>query len=87
VAAVFAPQLFFSQGRPDSGRPFLSKRFSLLCFTAKIAFINPTIPALVFPAISLLFISHATRFLGMTSVARDILREHPAAAVLGSASG
>jgi hypothetical protein len=37
---------------------------------------NPTIPALIFPAISLLFISYTTRFLGLTSVARSILREH-----------
>jgi hypothetical protein len=37
---------------------------------------NPTIPALVFPAISLLFIAYTTRFLGLTGVARSILREH-----------
>lgn len=37
---------------------------------------NPTIPALIFPAISLLFISYTTRFLGLTGVARGILKEH-----------
>lgn len=37
---------------------------------------NPTVPALIFPAISLLFISYTTRFLGLTGVARSILREH-----------
>jgi len=35
-----------------------------------------SIPALIFPAISLLFISYTTRFLGLTSVARGMLREH-----------
>jgi hypothetical protein len=35
-----------------------------------------SIPALIFPAISLLFISYTTRFLGLTSVARNMLREH-----------
>ncbi|MGC4001379.1 MAG: DUF2721 domain-containing protein [Anaeromyxobacter sp.] len=35
-----------------------------------------SIPALIFPAISLLFISYTTRFLGLTSVARAMLREH-----------
>ena len=37
---------------------------------------NPTIPALIFPAISLLFIAYTTRFLGLTGLARGILREH-----------
>lgn len=37
---------------------------------------NPTIPALIFPAISLLFLAYTNRFLGLTSVARSILREH-----------
>jgi hypothetical protein len=37
---------------------------------------NITIPALIFPAISLLFISYTTRFLGLTGVARAMLREH-----------
>jgi hypothetical protein len=37
---------------------------------------NPTIPALIFPAISLLFLAYTNRFLGLTSVARAILREH-----------
>ena len=37
---------------------------------------NITIPALIFPAISLLFISYTTRFLGLTGVARQLLREH-----------
>jgi hypothetical protein len=40
---------------------------------------NPTIPALIFPAISLLFIAYTTRFLGLTAVARGMLREHLAA--------
>jgi hypothetical protein len=35
-----------------------------------------SIPALIFPAISLLFISYTTRFLGLTGVARGMLREH-----------
>lgn len=38
-----------------------------------------SIPALIFPAISLLFISYTTRFLGLTGVARAMLREHLAA--------
>jgi hypothetical protein len=38
--------------------------------------VNPTIPALIFPAISLLFIAYTTRFLGLTALARGILREH-----------
>jgi hypothetical protein len=37
---------------------------------------NITIPALIFPAISLLFISYTSRFLGLTGVARTILRDH-----------
>lgn len=37
---------------------------------------NPTIPALIFPAISLLFLAYTNRFLGLTGVARSILREH-----------
>ncbi len=37
---------------------------------------NITIPALIFPAISLLFIAYTTRFLGLTGVARAMLREH-----------
>lgn len=37
---------------------------------------SPTIPALLFPAISLLFIAYTTRFLGLTTVARGMLREH-----------
>ncbi|HYD41023.1 MAG TPA: DUF2721 domain-containing protein [Anaeromyxobacter sp.] len=37
---------------------------------------SPTIPALIFPAISLLFIAYTTRFLGLTTVARGMLREH-----------
>jgi hypothetical protein len=37
---------------------------------------NPTIPALIFPAISLLYISYTARFLGLTGAARSILREH-----------
>jgi hypothetical protein len=37
---------------------------------------NITVPALIFPAISLLFIAYTTRFLGLTGVARAILREH-----------
>jgi len=38
--------------------------------------LNPTIPALIFPAISLLFLAYTNRFLGLTGVARAILREH-----------
>lgn len=38
--------------------------------------LSVTIPALLFPAISLLFISYTTRFLGLASVARGMLREH-----------
>ncbi len=37
---------------------------------------NPTIPALIFPAISLLFLAYTNRFLGLTGVARAILKEH-----------
>ncbi|PTX92735.1 DUF2721 domain-containing protein [Opitutus sp. ER46] len=37
---------------------------------------NPTLPALIFPAISLLFLAYTNRFLGLTSVARGMLREH-----------
>ncbi len=37
---------------------------------------SPTIPALIFPAISLLFIAYTTRFLGLATVARGMLREH-----------
>jgi len=39
---------------------------------------NPTIPALIFPAISLLFLAYTNRFLGLTGVARTILKEHMA---------
>jgi hypothetical protein len=38
--------------------------------------LSNSIPALIFPAISLLFISYTTRFLGLTGVARGMLREH-----------
>lgn len=38
--------------------------------------LNPTVPALIFPAISLLFLAYTNRFLGLTAVARSILREH-----------
>jgi hypothetical protein len=31
---------------------------------------NPTIPALISPAISLLFLAYTNRFLGLTGVAR-----------------
>lgn len=37
---------------------------------------NPTIPALIFPAISLLFLAYTNRFLGLTAVARGMLKEH-----------
>ncbi len=37
---------------------------------------NPAIPALIFPAISLLFLSYTNRFLGLTGVARKMLAEH-----------
>ena len=37
---------------------------------------NPGIPALIFPAISLLFLAYTNRFLGLTAVARTILKEH-----------
>ncbi len=37
---------------------------------------NINVPALIFPAISLLFIAYTTRFLGLTGVARALLREH-----------
>jgi len=38
--------------------------------------LDPTVPALIFPAISLLFLAYTNRFLGLTGVARTILREH-----------
>ena len=37
---------------------------------------NPAVPALIFPAISLLFLSYTNRFLGLTGVARKMLAEH-----------
>lgn len=37
---------------------------------------NAAVPALIFPAISLLFLAYTNRFLGLTSVARGILKEH-----------
>jgi hypothetical protein len=37
---------------------------------------NPAIPALIFPAISLLFLAYTNRFLGLTSVARKMLAAH-----------
>ncbi len=37
---------------------------------------NPGIPALIFPAISLLFLAYTNRFLGLTGVARKMLAEH-----------
>lgn len=37
---------------------------------------NATVPALIFPAISLLFLAYTNRFLGLTSVARSMLKEH-----------
>lgn len=37
---------------------------------------NPAIPALIFPAISLLFLAYTNRFLGLTAVARKMLAEH-----------
>lgn len=37
---------------------------------------NPTVPALIFPAISLLFLAYTNRFLGLTGVARGMLKEH-----------
>src|SRR5512141_2422107 len=43
---------------------------------SNLAPLSISIPALIFPAISLLFISYTTRFLGLTSVARAMLREH-----------
>src|SRR5512141_2772733 len=43
---------------------------------SNLAPLNIAIPALIFPAISLLFISYTTRFLGLTGVARAMLREH-----------
>jgi hypothetical protein len=38
--------------------------------------LGPAIPALIFPAISLLFLAYTNRFLGLTAVARKILAEH-----------
>ena len=38
--------------------------------------LNPAIPALIFPAISLLFLAYTNRFLGLTGVARKMLAEH-----------
>ena len=38
--------------------------------------LSPAIPALIFPAISLLFLAYTNRFLGLTSVARSLLKEH-----------
>jgi hypothetical protein len=38
--------------------------------------LSPAVPALIFPAISLLFLAYTNRFLGLTSVARNLLREH-----------
>ncbi len=38
--------------------------------------LGPAIPALLFPAISLLFLAYTNRFLGLTAVARGIMREH-----------
>ena len=37
---------------------------------------NATVPALLFPAISLLFLAYTNRFLALTSLARGILKEH-----------
>lgn len=37
---------------------------------------NATVPALIFPAISLLCLAFTNRFLGLTGVARGILKEH-----------
>jgi hypothetical protein len=37
---------------------------------------NPAVPALIFPAISLLFLAYTNRFLGLTAVARKMLAEH-----------
>lgn len=37
---------------------------------------NATVPALIFPAISLLFLAYTNRFLGLTAVARSMLKEH-----------
>ena len=37
---------------------------------------NPAVPALIFPAISLLFLAYTNRFLGLTGVARKMLAEH-----------
>ncbi|MFT3831493.1 MAG: DUF2721 domain-containing protein [Opitutaceae bacterium] len=37
---------------------------------------NPAVPALIFPAISLLFLAYTNRFLGLTTVARKMLAEH-----------
>jgi hypothetical protein len=37
---------------------------------------NPAIPALIFPAISLLFLAYTNRFLGLTAVARKMLAAH-----------
>jgi hypothetical protein len=40
--------------------------------------LSPAVPALIFPAISLLFLAYTNRFLGLTAVARTILKEHMA---------
>lgn len=37
---------------------------------------NPAVPALIFPAISLLFLAYTNRFLGLTAVARKMLAQH-----------
>lgn len=37
---------------------------------------SASIPALIFPAISLLCLAYTNRFLGLTGVARGILKEH-----------
>lgn len=47
--------------------------------TATASLLNPAVPALVFPAISLLFLAYTNRFLGLTGVARKMLAEHLAA--------
>jgi len=38
--------------------------------------LSPAVPALIFPAISLLFLAYTNRFLGLTAVARTLLKEH-----------
>jgi hypothetical protein len=42
--------------------------------------LNPAVPALIFPAISLLFLAYTNRFLGLTAVARKMLAAHLAEA-------